>query len=203
MCIRDSVHAVHLGTYDFTNEQQITYLHCNNAYPTPFGDINLGQMRSMLSFCDNHKWFVNTDIGLSDHTEGILIPPIAVSLGAKVIEKHFTLDRSLSGPDHPFAIEPDELKDMVKNIRLAESSMGEKKSKYTDSEEDFSMARRSVVAKKNIPMGSILTEENITTKRPLLNDSVSAEKYFDMIGKQINVDVKEDEIILKDMIYYG
>ena len=132
-----------------------------------------------------------------------MIPPIAVSLGAKVIEKHFTLDRSLSGPDHPFAIEPDELKDMVKNIRLAESSMGEKKSKYTDSEEDFSMARRSVVAKKNIPMGSILTEENITTKRPLLNDSVSAEKYFDMIGKQINVDVKEDEIILKDMIYYG
>ena len=199
----DDVLEVHLGTYDFTNEQKITYLHCNNAYPTPLEDINLGQMKSMLSLCDNHRWFANTNVGLSDHTEGILIPPVAVSLGAKVIEKHFTLDRSLSGPDHPFAIEPNELKDMVRNIRLVESSMGTKKTKYTDSEGDFSMARRSVVAKRDILMGSVLTEENITTKRPLLNDSISAEKYFDIIGKQINVDVKEDEIILKDMIYYG
>jgi len=199
----DDVIDVHMGIYDFSDEQKITFLHCNNAYPTPFEDINLGQMRSMLGFCDNHKWFENTDIGLSDHTEGILIPPVAVSLGAKVIEKHFTLNRELSGPDHPFAIEPDELKDMVKNIRLVESSMGEKKTRYTDSEVGFSMARRSVVVKEDIPMGSVLTEDNITTKRPLLKNSISAEKYFDIIGKRLNVDVKEDEIILEDMINYG
>ena len=108
----DEVLEVHLGTYDFSDNPDITYLHCNNAYPTPMEDINLGQMKSMKSYCDYHKWFANTKIGLSDHTEGILIPPIAVSMGAEVIEKHFTLDRSLSGPDHSFAIEPNELKNV-------------------------------------------------------------------------------------------
>ena len=170
----------------------ITFLHCNNAYPTPYEDINLGQMKKIKKG--------GFKCGLSDHTEGILTPPIAVALGAEVIEKHYTIDRTLSGPDHPFAIEPDELKGMVENIRLVETMMDSKKSEYTESEKDFSMARRSVVAKEDISIGDVLTEDNLTTKRPLLVDSIPAIEYYDMIGKKINVDVREDELLKREMI---
>ena len=117
-----------------------------------------------------------------------------------MIEKHYTIDRSLPGPDHPFAIEPDELKEMVNNIRLVEKMMTLKSDKYTTSEKGFTMARRSVVAKCNLNSGDILTEDNITTKRPLLEDSIPAIDYYNVIGKKINIDIKEDEIITKGMI---
>jgi N,N'-diacetyllegionaminate synthase len=182
--------------FEVNDNPNITFLHCNNAYPTPFEDINLKQMSNMIYT----KLKGVNKIGLSDHTEGILTPPIAVALGAEVIEKHYTIDRSLSGPDHSFAIEPDELKQMVDNIRLVEKMMKIKSKQYTESEKGFTMARRSVVAKCNINSGDILTEDNITTKRPLLKDSVPAIEYYDVVGKKVNTDIKEDEIIIRGMI---
>jgi len=196
----DDVEDVHLGTYDFSNNPDITYLHCNNAYPTPFKDINLGTMLDMKNYVKNHKWFVNTKIGLSDHTEGILVPPIAVAMGAKVVEKHYTVDRNLPGPDHSFAIEPDELKQMVENIRIAENVSDRKSNRYTESETGFSMARRSLVVCSDVKSGDILTEDNVTTKRPLLEDSIPAIEYYNMLGKTINVNLKNDEIIKWGMI---
>ena len=182
--------------FEVNDNPDITFLHCNNAYPTPYQDINLGQMVNMINYMNCN----NVRIGLSDHTEGILTPPIAVSLGAEVVEKHYTLDRSLPGPDHPFAIEPSELVDMIKNIRLVETMMGTKSSEYTNSEQGFSMARRSVIVKGNVKEGEIITENNITTKRPLLNDSVPAMKYYNVIGKSFKRDLVDDSILKWDDI---
>ena len=181
---------------DVNDNPDITFLHCNNAYPTPFEDIHLKELNNMI-----HTRLKGINkIGLSDHTEGILVPPLAVAMGAEVIEKHYTIDRSWPGPDHPVALEPDELKEMVNNIRLVEKMMTLKSDKYTTSEKGFTMARRSVVAKCNLNSGDILTEDNITTKRPLLEDSIPAIDYYNVIGKKINIDIKEDEIITKGMI---
>jgi len=170
---------------------EITFLHCNNAYPTPFKDINLGQIKKMIDM----KPGIGVKIGLSDHTEGVFIPPVAVALGAQTVEKHFTLSKRMPGPDHPFAIEPNELIKMVKDIRLVESTLGVKKEKYTDSEKDFSKARRSVVVSKNVKKGEKITEYNVTTKRPLLEDSIPAEKYYSIIGKTFVEDLVNDCIL--------
>jgi len=143
----------------------------------------------------NLNLFKQFKIGLSDHTEGILTPPIAVAMGAGVIEKHYTLDRNLPGPDHPFAIEPDELTEMVKNIRLVETMMGTKNEKYTESEKNFSMARRSVVVKGDVKKGEIITENNITTKRPLLDDSVPASEYYNILNKKFKKNLSDDAIL--------
>jgi len=169
----------------------ITFLHCNNAYPTPHQDINLGQMCAMMK----HPGSNNLKFGLSDHTEGILVPPIAVALGAQAIEKHYTIDRKLPGPDHPFAIEPSELKEMVENIRLAEIMLGTKNKEYTDSEQGFSKGRRSIVAKRSIREGQILTKENVTTKRPLLENSIPAVEYYNILGKRASKALKDDMIL--------
>ena len=118
-----------------------------------------------------------------------------MALGAEVIEKHYTIDRTLSGPDHPFAIEPDELNDMVKNIRLVETMMDSKKSEYTESEKNFSMARRSIVVKGDVKRGEVLTEKNITTKRPLLDNSIPASDYYDVLGKIFSKDLADDYIL--------
>ena len=184
--IRDWVRSVN-------NKNDITFLHCNNAYPTPHSDINLGHMKNMIKM--NLNLFKQFKIGLSDHTEGILTPPIAVAMGAGVIEKHYTLDRNLPGPDHPFAIEPDELTEMVKNIRLVETMMGTKNEKYTESEKNFSMARRSVVVKGDVKKGEIITENNITTKRPLLDDSVPASEYYNILNKKFKKNLSDDAIL--------
>ena len=140
------------------------------------------------------------NIGLSDHTEGILTPPVAVALGAKVIEKHYTIDRKLSGPDHPFAIEPNELNDMIKNIRLVETMMGKKDTQYTDSEMKFSTARRSVVSKIDLKKGDVLTKDNITTMRPLLKDSIPALEYENVIGKTMTKDLLAFHTLNKDFV---
>ena len=152
-------------------------------------------MKSMRHYCDNHKWFDNTKIGLSDHTEGILTPPIAVSMGAEVIEKHFTLNRNLSGPDHHFAIEPEELVDMVKNIRLVETMLGTKNTEYTESEKWESKARRSVIVVGDVKRNETLSEKNITTKRPLLSNSIPAEDYYKVLGKRFTKDLNDDMIL--------
>ena len=176
-------------------DADITFLHGNNAYPTPFEDINLGQIQEIK------KLNLPIKVGLSDHTLGILAPPLAVALGASTIEKHYTLDRTMPGPDHPFAIEPDELSEMIKNIRTAESCLGIKKSKTTASEEIFLKATRSVVSSKLILKGEVISADNITTKRPFLDNCVSAKKFYEVQNCYVaKNDIKEDQIINWDDI---
>jgi len=169
----------------------ITFLHCNHSYPTPYEDINLGQMKLLEDWASDF----NIKVGLSDHTEGILVPPIAVALGAQVIEKHYTINRNLPGPDHSFAIKPKELIDMVKNIRAAETMLNIKTAKYTGSEKSFVMATRSVVIKSNVKKGDMITLDNVTTKRPLLENSIPASQYYDIIGKRFNKNLESDSIL--------
>tara|TARA_Y100000389_G_C17462274_1_gene522738 strand:- start:2224 stop:3198 length:975 start_codon:yes stop_codon:yes gene_type:complete len=167
----------------------LTLLHCNNAYPTPIEDINLNSMTTLYGF--KH---VNA-IGLSDHTESTLTPSLAVAMGATVIEKHFTLDNNLPGPDHAFALEPHKLKEMVDNIRLTETMLGGSKGEYSKSELNFVKARRSIVAKSNIKIGEILTIDNITTKRPYLKGNVAASEWFNILGETSTKNYKPDEFI--------
>jgi len=167
----------------------LTLLHCNNAYPTPIEDINLNSMTTLYGF--KH---VNA-IGLSDHTESTLTPSLAVAMGATVIEKHFTLDNNLPGPDHAFALEPHKLKEMVDNIRLTEIMLGGSKGEYSKSELNFVKARRSIVAKSNIKVGDILTIDNITTKRPYLKDNLAASEWFNTLGKKSNQNYNIDDFI--------
>ena len=170
----------------------VTFLHGNNAYPTPFEDINLGQILRIKE----ERFDVPIRVGISDHTEGILIPPIAVSLGAEVVEKHFTIDRKLPGPDHPFAIEPQELKDMVENIRIAEKSMGaSEKMRYTKSEKRFKKACRSVISLEAIKKGDIISEKNITTKRPFIENSIPAKSFYEVLGSIAARDIEPDSIM--------
>jgi N-acetylneuraminate synthase/N,N'-diacetyllegionaminate synthase len=174
------------------NDKEIWILHCNNAYPTPISDINLINIAELEDLFDMRR----VKIGLSDHTMNPYIPAMAIMKGAQVIEKHFTLSRSLKGPDHPFALEPRELYEMVKQIRVAEKAIGcHKTSLYTQSEEEFKQARRSVVARKAIPAGTILTEALLTTKRPFISNAISAELYYKMIGKTLLTDLQEDDIL--------
>ena len=181
----DMINAI---TRDYNND--VTLLHCNNAYPTPISDINLNTIPYLI---EN----TNCKIGLSDHTTSTLTPALAVAAGAKVIEKHYTLDRNLQGPDHPFALEPNELKEMINNIASAEQMMGTIKSEYSDSEINFTKARRSVVAKTNIKKGEILTIDNITTKRSYLEGNISASEWYSILGQVASKDYIEDEFICK------
>ena len=174
---------------DITSEwnNELTILHCNNAYPTPMEDINLFEVRKF-------KHMKGVDhTGLSDHTASTITPALAVAMGATVIEKHFTLSKSLDGPDHKFALEPDELKEMVKNIRDAEKALTTKGNKsYTESEKNFTNAMRSVVTKIPLKRGDVLTENNITTKRPCSEGSIKALNYFDMLGREVVTNVEAD-----------
>jgi len=174
---------------EINKNPDITILHGNNAYPTPFSDATLNQIDKLV------KTFPDTKIGLSDHTHGILAPPLAVAKGAVVIEKHFTLSRRLPGPDHPFAIEPHELKQMVVNIRLAEQMCGMRVENFSESEQKMKTAMRSCITKKSLPAGSVLTEENLTTKRPWLQDSIPALEYYNVLGKKVLRDLEEDAIL--------
>ena len=167
----------------------LTLLHCNNAYPTPTSDLNLKSM-----FLSDSLRF-DCKVGLSDHSTSILTPSLAVALGAQVIEKHFTLDRSLTGPDHKFALEADELRKMVEYVRFAEEACGIKDSDFTKSEEKFKFAMRSIVAKKQIKKGDVLSKDNITTKRPCLEDDIPAINYEFVIGEKALADFNVDEAI--------
>lgn len=185
--------------FDVNPDADVTILHCNSSYPTPFSDINLGQLWVLRQMFGRIA-----SIGLSDHTPGILIPPVAVALGARVIEKHFTLSRCLPGPDHPFAIEPDELHTMCRNIRDVESSLGLKvQDRLTPSEaaNEMKFALRSLVARRQIKPGEVLTPENTTTKRPYVDGNVSASNYDEIIGRFIAREViDEDAMITHDKI---
>ncbi len=167
--------------------REITVLHCNTEYPTPYEDVNLGAMVTM-----REKLGVKT--GYSDHTMGIEIPIAAAALGAAVIEKHFTLDRRMEGPDHQASLEPDELKKMVHAVRNVEQALGAGIKMLSDSEKkNISVARKSIVAGRKIKKGERFTEENLTTKRP--GTGISPMKWEEILGRLAKRDYEKDELI--------
>lgn len=166
---------------------EITLLHCTTEYPAPFDEVNL---KAMLTMRDEFK----LPIGYSDHTMGIEIPIAAVAMGATIIEKHFTLDRTMDGPDHRASLEPDELEQMVCAIRHVEKAMGDGIKQTTQSEKkNIHVARKSIVAKNSISKGDLLTEENLTVKRP--GNGISPMKWFEVLGSKALRNFEEDERI--------
>lgn len=171
-----------------TKRKNITLLHCNTEYPTPKKDVNL---KAMLSIRDE----LGLDVGYSDHTLGIEIPVAAVAMGARVIEKHFTLDRSMPGPDHRASLEPEELKKMVIAIRNVENAMGDGIKKPSLSEkENIIVVRKSIVANKLIKKGELFTEDNLAVKRP--GTGRSPMDWNKIIGKTADREYKPDQLIL-------
>lgn len=165
----------------------ITLLHCNTQYPTPYKDVNL---RAMETLRNRYK----VKVGYSDHTKGIEVPIAAVALGAEVIEKHFTLYKKLPGPDHKASLEPNELAAMVSSIRNIEETLGSPIKIVSDSErENIAIARKSIVAAKNIKKGEVLTIDNLTTKRP--GTGISPMRWNDVLGSKAIRDFVEDEVI--------
>lgn len=167
--------------------KEIALLHCNTEYPTPMEDVNLRAMHTM-------KEAFQLEIGYSDHTLGIEVPIAAVAMGAKIIEKHITLDKHLEGPDHQASLEPHELKDMVKAIRHIEKALGTGIKKPSPSElKNLSIARKSIVAKTAIKKGEAFTQHNITTKRP--GSGLSPMQWDDVVGRRARRDFLEEELI--------
>lgn len=167
--------------------KDIILLHCTTAYPTPNKEVNL---KSMVTL----KETFHTKVGYSDHTEGIQVSIGAIALGAKIIEKHFTLDKNLEGPDHKASLEPEELRLMIQGIRIMEESLGNGEKIPTESEgKNKKAARKSIVAKTKIKQGDFFTEDNITVKRP--GDGISPIHWFEVLGKNAVRDFEKDELI--------
>lgn len=168
-------------------KKNITVLHCTTEYPSPYEDINLRAMKTI-------KDKFGVKVGLSDHSKGAHIPVAAVAMGAELIEKHFTLDRNMKGPDHKASLEPNELKEMISQIRDIEKALGDAKKEPKASEiKNINVARRSLVAKENIKKGETYTANNIMCKRP--GGGVSAIKYWDYLGKKAPIDIIKDEFV--------
>ena len=167
--------------------EQITVLHCNTEYPTPMCDVNLRAMQTI-----GRQFGVR--VGYSDHTVGIEIPVAAVALGATVIEKHFTLDRNLAGPDHKASLEPKELKAMVRAIRNVEAALGDGEKKVSVSEaKNIAVARKSIVARREIRAGELLTEDNLAVRRP--GTGISPMEWEQVVGQVAVRDFEPDELI--------
>jgi N,N'-diacetyllegionaminate synthase len=165
----------------------ITVLHCNTEYPTPFEDVNLLAMLTI-------KNAFGVEVGYSDHTPGIEVPIAAVALGATIIEKHFTLDRNLTGPDHKASLEPDELKAMVQAIRNIEKALGNGIKRPSPSEvKNKPIARKSLVATQPIKTGELFSTDNITAKRP--GAGISPMRWDEVLGQAAQKDYKKDELI--------
>jgi N,N'-diacetyllegionaminate synthase len=180
--------ALDVLTQSGTKLEDITVLHCNTEYPTPFEDVNLNAMLTIK------KAFPGIKVGYSDHTLGIEVPVAATAMGAEVIEKHFTLDKSMKGPDHRASLEPDELKAMVKAIRNIEKSMGTGIKKPSPSElKNKPIARKSIVAARDIKKGEIFTEDNITVKRP--GTGISPMQWDEIINTISSKNYQEDELL--------
>ena len=170
-----------------TSKENITILHANTEYPTPMEDVNLCAMKTIGSTFD-------VAYGYSDHTLGIEVPVAAVAMGATVIEKHFTLDKSMEGPDHKASLEPAELIAMVQAIRNIEKALGSPIKKPSPSEsKNKSIARKSLIAKKTIQAGEIFTEENLTIKRP--GNGISPMRWDEVLGQAALKDYNEDDLI--------
>ena len=170
-----------------TKRNNITLLQCTSSYPTPMGDVNLRVMDMM-------KKRYSLEVGLSDHTLGIEVPIAAVAMGATTIEKHFTVNRNLSGPDHFASLDPKNLKKMIESIRNVEIAKGMQTKKISKSEiKNIKIGRKSIVASKKIMKGEIFTKNNLTIKRPGIGISP---KYYDKIlGKKANFIFEKDDLI--------
>ncbi|HIP43951.1 MAG TPA: N-acetylneuraminate synthase [Sulfurospirillum arcachonense] len=170
-----------------TLNSDITVLHANTMYPTPMEDVNLRAMVTIGNTFD-------VAYGYSDHTLGIEVDIAAVAMGASIIEKHFTLDKTMEGPDHKASLEPNELKDMVKAIRNIELALGSSVKKPSKSEKpNIDIARKSIVVKYDIKKGDTLTEKNLTTKRP--GTGISPMRWDEVVGSVVSQDYKEDDLI--------
>jgi N-acetylneuraminate synthase len=180
--------AVKVLTDNGASKDKITILHCNTEYPTPMEDVNL---KAMLHI----QREIGVSVGYSDHTLGIEVPIAAVALGATVIEKHFTLDKNLPGPDHKASLAPDELKAMVSAIRNIEKAIGGSgyKEVSLSEEKNKPIARRSIVAAINIVQGETFTAENLIVKRP--GTGISPMLWNEVIGKTAKRDFQEDDLI--------
>lgn len=166
---------------------EIVLLHCNTEYPSPYQDVNLKALNTI-------REKTGCRVGYSDHTPGIVVSLGAVALGACVIEKHFTLNKNLPGPDHKASMEPDEMKALVDGIRILEQALGSEEKKVTESEaKNISIARKSIIAACDIKKGDIFTEKNITTKRP--GTGISPIHWFEVLGTAAIKDFKKDECI--------
>lgn len=169
-------------------EDNIIILHCNTEYPTPYKDVNLLAINKLKTY------FPKLKIGFSDHSEGYFAGIAAVPLGIKFIEKHFTLDKNLPGPDHKASITPSELRKLCQGIRVVEESLGKEEKIVTDSEKKNKIvARKSIIADKVIKKGELFTTENLTTKRP--GNGISPLYWYDILGKEAQHDFEEDELI--------
>ena len=167
--------------------ENITVLHCNTEYPTPMADVNLLAMQTL-------KKELNVETGYSDHTLGIEVPVAAVALGATVIEKHFTLDKTMEGPDHKASLDPAELKAMCEAIHNIDRALGQAEKIVSGSEsKNIHVARKSIVAKKPIKKGDVFSEDNLTTKRP--GNGISPMKWPEVIGQKASHDFEADDLI--------
>lgn len=169
-------------------QEKVTLLHCTTNYPAPYEDINLKAIQTL-------RETFGLDVGLSDHSQGIIVPLIATGLGACVIEKHFTLDRKMAGPDHAASLEPAELEQMIKEIRTAETILGNgKKEPQTSEIPNITVARKSLVAGGKIRKNEMFSEENLTSKRP--GSGISPMKYWDVLNTPSKRNYKADDLIL-------
>lgn len=186
MCEIDEINDA-IAALEKNGAGKITVLHCNTEYPTPFCDVNLLAMGDIAQK-------TGKDVGYSDHTLGIEVPIAAVALGATVIEKHFTLDKNMEGPDHRASLEPEELCNMVRSIRNIEASLGSGTKCRSESEtKNLPIARKSIVAKKKIIKGETFSSDNITVKRP--GNGINPMRWYDVVGLCAKRDFEEDEII--------
>lgn len=179
--------ALHILMQAGTDKKNITVLHANTEYPTPMQDVNLKAMQSIAQAFD-------IAVGYSDHTLGIEVPIAAVALGASVIEKHFTLDKTMSGPDHKASLEPHELAAMVTSIRNLENALGSSIKQPSPSEiKNILIARKSLVAKKTIKKGEVFSEDNLCVKRP--GHGISPMRWDEVLGTIAQRDYSEDEVL--------
>ncbi len=179
--------AVKVLTENGLRKDQVRLLHCNTEYPTPMQDVNLRAMQEIAEA-------TGLEVGYSDHTQGIEVPIAAVALGAPIIEKHFTLDKNLPGPDHKASLSPEELAQMVRSIRNIEQALGSGHKDVSASEsKNIKIARKSIVASRDIKKGEILTEENLYVKRP--GNGLSPMLWDQVVGTPAVRDFSEDELI--------
>lgn len=175
-----------------TAKTKITVLHCNTEYPTPMSDVNLKAMQEIGAK-------IGVRVGYSDHTAGIEVPVAAVALGAEVIEKHFTLDKNMEGPDHKASLEPGELKEMVKSIRNIEQALGTGNKQPSPSElKNKSIARKSIHLKREMKEGDIITADDLEMKRP--GDGISPMRMNSVIGKKLKTDTPAEYKLSPDDI---
>lgn len=168
-------------------KERVTLLHCTTEYPAPLEDVNLRAMHTMAAA-------FGLPVGYSDHTAGIVVPLAAIACGATVVEKHFTLDKDLPGPDHQASLEPEELREMIRGIRQVEAALGSPGKFPAPSElKNLEIVRRSLVAVHRIRRGERFSEDNLTSKRP--GTGVSPMQYWDWLGKEAERDFVEDEVI--------